>query len=349
MAKKRKSETGIWIVLAAIILGSCIVIASSIMALPLYAALASSANPNTELPILPANTHSPRTMIDQVSVEDKREGKTPDFRKLTVGYDADTVYVTIDFASENAGYGTVYLYGTHRDEIKFVYGSFQLRRDAGSDGHFEELVYSDAIEMSGNRMIIQIPVYYLPDIAEKKVWGYSMQSRDRIPDDGELCLSPTLLPQTATVTPAPITSQSSTSIQETFVEDKFEGKSPDFRMLIASYDADTVYITLLFNSGINQIGVADFIYLYGTHHDCIRLGQDTFRLERDGAGDGHFEEVVYSGSIVKIASDTISIEIPRAYIPDIAEKRIWGGSMQSRDRIPDEGALRFPSVDGPSP
>jgi hypothetical protein len=169
-------------------------------------------------------------------------------------------------------------------------------------------------------------------------------------DPGAQLSSSTPVPFRSTLPPsitAPVPtrgSRSLTTIHETFVEDKFEGKSPDFRMLIVSYDDETVYVTLTFNSGINRIGAGDFVYLYGTHHDMIRLGQKSFGVERDGGGDGHFEERVYSGSVTKIASDTISMEIPLEHLPDICEKQVWGYSMQSKDRIPDDGALLMPDA-----
>jgi hypothetical protein len=156
--------------------------------------------------------------------------------------------------------------------------------------------------------------------------------------------SRSMLPSpTQSPVPTP-SSRNLTTIHEVFAEDKFEGKSPDFRMLIVSYNDEAVYVTLVFNSGINKIGVGDFVYLYGTHNDMIRLGQKSFRVERDGGGDGHFEEKVYSGSVTKIASDTIGLEVPIKYLPDICEKRVWGYSMQSRDRIPDDGALLMPDA-----
>ena len=127
-------------------------------------------------------------------------------------------------------------------------------------------------------------------------------------------------------------------------EDKTEGKSPDFRKILVSYDDTTVYVTIVFNSGVDKLIGADFVYMYGTHHDMIRLTSGSFRLERDGAGDGHFEERVYSGSIRQVPTDAITLEIPIEYLPDIAEKEIWAFSMQSRDRVPDEGSLRMPEI-----
>ena len=155
--------------------------------------------------------------------------------------------------------------------------------------------------------------------------------------------APPILQTTSAMAP-PQTVATLATIREAFAEDKFEGKSPDFRKLIVSYTDKVVYVTIVFNSGVDKLMGSDFVYMYGTHHDMIRLSSGSFRLERDGGADGHFEEVVYSGSTRKIATDTINIEIPLEYLPDISEKAVWAYSMQSQDRIPDEGELLLPDA-----
>lgn len=123
--------------------------------------------------------------------------------------------------------------------------------------------------------------------------------------------------------------------QNTFVEDDLDGISPDFQKLVVSYDDTLVHVTIVIDS------LDGIIYMSGTSNDMIRLGSGSFTLNRDNEPDGHFEESIYSGPIENIFPGAISIEIPKEYLPDISEKRIWGYSMQSQDRIPDEGELRF--------
>lgn len=134
----------------------------------------------------PTPTDIPPPSAHEFSVDDPAEGSSPDFRGLTIVYDDTTISVMILFHSENdvseAGH-FVYLYGIHRHVINFNPSSFELRKDAGADGHFEESVYSGSITRPSDRSIgIEIPTRYIPDIHEKNVWAYSMLSKDRIPN-----------------------------------------------------------------------------------------------------------------------------------------------------------------------
>ena len=77
----------------------------------------------------------------------------------------------------------VYLYGAQRHNVTFDRSSFQVRRDAGADGHFEETLYTGSVERTGNREIrMVIPAEHIPDIVGKRVWFYSMSSTDRTED-----------------------------------------------------------------------------------------------------------------------------------------------------------------------
>jgi hypothetical protein len=99
------------------------------------------------------------------------------------------IYVTILFNSEadvaQASH-FVYLYGANHHVINFNPSSFELRRDVGADGHFEESVYSGSITRPFESSIgMEIPTQYIPDISMKRVWAYSMASKDRIPNKGQ--------------------------------------------------------------------------------------------------------------------------------------------------------------------
>jgi hypothetical protein len=118
--------------------------------------------------------------------------------------------------------------------------------------------------------------------------------------------------------------------------DPNEGVGPDFRSLHIDYDDQLITITLVFYRDLAPLGPRDFIYLHGSQNDMIRLGHTGFRLERDEDGDGgYFETAVYAGDLDMIASDTMRLHIPRSYVLDIADKEVWGYSMNSHDQIPD--------------
>ena len=127
------------------------------------------------------------------SVNDVCEGVSPDFKNLAVSYTSTMVYVDISFCSKsdiaNAG-DFVYLYGTYNHVINISSTNFELRKDAGADGHFEESVYSGSITMPNSTTLrVAIPIKHLSDIKTKEVWAYSMTSRDRAPNTGRLIIN----------------------------------------------------------------------------------------------------------------------------------------------------------------
>lgn len=121
---------------------------------------------------------------------DRREGHSPDFRSLSVAYTGNLVTVDIQFYSSSdlakAGHN-VYLYGTHRDTLSYSSSRFSVRRDAGSDGHFEQTLTSGSVRrLNSTTLRMQFSKSYMPDIDQKRVWVYSQTSRDRLPDSGHL-------------------------------------------------------------------------------------------------------------------------------------------------------------------
>jgi formylglycine-generating enzyme required for sulfatase activity len=130
---------------------------------------------------------------------------------------------------------------------------------------------------------------------------------------------------------------------ETFVDDNLEGASPDFLTLAVGYNEERVNVTLTI-SGLQNLSGSEIIYMYGIHHDEIKLHTDgSFSLRRDNEADGHFEELIYSGKTETISDSSISINIPLEYLPDISIKKTWGYSLQSQDRIPNVEELLFPT------
>ena len=152
---------------------------------------------------------------------------------------------------------------------------------------------------------------------------------------------PTQTPLPPTDTPRPVP----TLPKELVAKDKAEGIMPDFLTLAVRYDDQTVHIAIAMN-GIEKIGGAEFIYMYSTHHDLIRLLPGSFRIERDNDGDGFFEEVIDTGTTDNSVASSINMDIPIQDLPDIATKAIWVFSGTSQDRLPDQGQLNFPT---PSP
>ncbi len=142
----------------------------------------------------PTPTHTPTPTpteppIDETTVSDPSEGTSPDFRTLSVEYSASAIRVTIRLNSAgdaSSASGTIYMYGTDNHQVKFSPGSFDVRRDAGKDGHFEESMTTGTASVSGSTIRISFPRRAVPDIATKRIWGYSISSRDRIPNSGEI-------------------------------------------------------------------------------------------------------------------------------------------------------------------
>lgn len=131
-----------------------------------------------------------RTAEIKRTAYDRREGAAPDFRKLSVAYTGNLATIDIQFynASDLAKAGhNVYLYGTHRDTVRFNPSSFSVLRDGGSDGHFEQRLASGTVrKIDSTTLRIQFNKSHMPDIDQKRVWVYSQTSRDRLPDSGHL-------------------------------------------------------------------------------------------------------------------------------------------------------------------
>lgn len=128
------------------------------------------------------------------------------------------------------------------------------------------------------------------------------------------------------------------------VEDPAEGISPDFRLLELSYDAEAVQLVIHFHHRNDVIVNGHFVYLQGHESHMIvfsHLSSGTFELRLDNQRDGHFETLVYEGQVEVIADDAIRLSFPLGFLPNIAEKHINVFSMESRDRMPDEGFAQF--------
>ena len=130
---------------------------------------------------------------------------------------------------------------------------------------------------------------------------------------------------------------------ELVINDGQDSLAPDFLTLVVRYDAQQVHLVIALG-GVDSIGKGELIYMHGTYADAITLYNDgTFSLDRDNDSNGHLEELLYSGTIEKTGPSTISLKIPIEYLPDISNKKVWAYSQQSKDRIPDEGAVYFPT------
>lgn len=121
---------------------------------------------------------------------DTKEGKAPDFRKLTVAYTGLQVMVDIQFykASDvNKAGHNVYLYGDKRDTLQFSKDKFYLRRDEDANGHFEKLIISGKVKkLNSTTLQLKMPKFLMSDISKKRVWIYSQTSKDRLPNTGYL-------------------------------------------------------------------------------------------------------------------------------------------------------------------
>lgn len=126
-------------------------------------------------------------------LNDKSEGSVPDYQKLSISYNEYVIKVKIDFYSEvevDSSWMHLYLYGLKKDVIYITSSNFTLRRDNDNNGHFEEILLTGKVTNDTDTSIeFEIPIKYIKDISEKKVWGYSLQSEDRIPDVGVLMMS----------------------------------------------------------------------------------------------------------------------------------------------------------------
>lgn len=270
--------------------------------------------------------------VTEYSISDPAEGNSPDFRELTIGVSTDEIIITIDFNTENditnAGH-FVYLYNTNNHMVSFDENTFELRLDSEPNGAFETLVYSGTVDQpESTQLQMTIPASNISDIFGKEVWGYSMDSTDRIPDSGSLYIDP----ESATPTPPP-------TVTEYSINDPAEGRSPDFRELTIGVSAAEIIITIEFDTISDIANAGQFVYLYNTNAHEVDFDENTFELRLDSEPDGLFETLVYSGIVYQTGSTQLQMTIPVANIPDIAGKEAWGYSMNSTDRIPDSGAV----------
>jgi hypothetical protein len=161
---------------------------------PITPTVTATPTPTPTQTATPTPTYTPtptptEPALDQVTAVDPYEGASPDFRRLTVAYTASTIEVIIELNSAGgaaSANGTIYMYATENHQVKFSPGSFDVRRDAGKDGHFEESVTSGTPGVSGSTITIRFSRSAISDIGAKRMWGYFISSEDRIPDSGEI-------------------------------------------------------------------------------------------------------------------------------------------------------------------
>lgn len=129
--------------------------------------------------------------------------------------------------------------------------------------------------------------------------------------------------------------------EETFTTDPEEGSSPDFKQLSVAYDGTDVTITIEYYEDIDITNAGDFVYLYDTNREVVSFGSSSFTVRRDNGADGHFEELLTSGTVTSPAARTLQMTFAQSHMTDIATKDIWAYSMTSLDRLPDAGVLNF--------
>lgn len=137
------------------------------------------------------NSIAPPILITKFSVTDSDDvSLQPDFRQLDILIyeEFQRIDVTLWGNTDSIGPGNfIYLYGTNRDLIDFNPETFNIRRDPDADGHFEILVAEGEVRWTNsNSFVFFIAKETFPDIAEKEVWIYSMHSKDRVPNTGQI-------------------------------------------------------------------------------------------------------------------------------------------------------------------
>lgn len=137
------------------------------------------------------NSVSPPVLITSFSVSDTDDvSLQPDFRQLDIFIyeDFQKIVITLWSDSNLIRLGDfIYLYGTNRDLIDFDSASYNIRRDPDADGHFEVLVAEGEVRWTNSTtFVFFIAKETFPDIAEKEVWIYSMYSKDRVPNTGQI-------------------------------------------------------------------------------------------------------------------------------------------------------------------
>ncbi len=154
----------------------------------------TDSSPTVDLTIAPtpSPTISPTDVPESTASKcvhglDESDGENPDLKSLTVRYDDDFISVEICLHQKSdAPPGYLYMYGVHRDVIGLSRTGFDVRRDHGADGHFEERVCKGSIVFYGFAARFHVPIDCIPDIASKRIWIFSSKNRDRIPEKGEL-------------------------------------------------------------------------------------------------------------------------------------------------------------------
>jgi hypothetical protein len=124
------------------------------------------------------------------------------------------------------------------------------------------------------------------------------------------------------------------------VSDSADNVTPDFRQLTVAYGNENIRVTLEFSKPEDVDMAGHNVYLYGTYAHTIRFNQDTFELRHDSESDGHFERLMFQGTVEHPSATSIAFSFPLRYAADIAAKRVWVYSQTSQDRIPDEGHLQ---------
>ncbi|MBN2737457.1 MAG: hypothetical protein JXR70_10790 [Spirochaetales bacterium] len=270
---------------------------------------------------------------------DPEEGSKPDFQYLYVTYNSSIIYVYLYFyqpVTLSWGSPYVYLYDTldnnDRDMIIFPSStSFEIRRDKDANGHFETNVYSGSTVLSynnGSIYRVSVPKGVFPDIGSRRIWAYSMTSKDRVPNTGYLTFS----------------YNNSTSIL-----DKSEGISPDHSELELGFDDTNSYMELDYHNVVSGLSWGSpYTYIYDlsiqSQRFLIAFNSTThFNIHQDKDANGHFETLVYTGAtgMALDGGKRVTITFPKALIPSLTTKKIWSYSMNSTDRIPDSGSLLF--------
>lgn len=125
---------------------------------------------------------------------------TPDFRSVTFDRYVNWIQITVDLwePHDPSNYPTdyvltAYLYGTHRDLINVGLHNFEIRRDPGNDGYFEEVLADGAVVWVDNKTAcFSYHQTVMPDFETKEVWLYSMASEDRMPDTDRVNIADSL-------------------------------------------------------------------------------------------------------------------------------------------------------------
>jgi hypothetical protein len=141
-------------------------------------------------------TNTPQANVGATyTVSDPIDNAAPDFRQLTITYDTEIIQIVVDFSKPQDVDMTkqegnfVYLYGDLAHNVSFNNVSFELQLDKDNNGHFETILFKGTVDHpSATSIMFRFPANLMPDIAKKRVWAYSMTSKDLIPDSGQMQL-----------------------------------------------------------------------------------------------------------------------------------------------------------------